>query len=286
MDSSQKFKAELFKNLHHRPEILVLPNIWDPLGAALLESLGYPAVATASASIALTNGYNDGEHIPFSDVLIQLGKIAGSVKIPVTADVESGYATSMGELERNVEKVISTGVVGINLEDQNKQSNSLFSMEEQCKRIRAVRKVADAMNVPLFINARTDVYLREQNFNTAEEKLKETLKRGSAYLDAGADGLFPLGMKNKDELAKLVKALGCPVNVIAISGVPDFKTLKEIGVGRVSLGPGFLKIAIKAMKDLAVKLKNHEGLDEVTGNEISSEDLKKLIGDHKHPSEN
>ena len=277
MDSSQKVKAENFKKLHHGSEILVLPNIWDPLGAALLESLGYPAVATASASVALTNGYEDGEHIPFIEVMTRLRSIAGSVNVPVTADIESGYANSDGELASHIEKLIGTGVVGINLEDHNKQFDSLFSLTDQCKRIEVVRKVAEAMNVPLFINARTDVYLRGKGFNTPEEKLNETLRRGKAYIDAGADGLFPPAMKDKNELARVVSVLSCPVNVIAMPGIPDFKTLKEIGVKRVSLGPGFLKIAIKAMKQLAIKLTNYEGLDEVIGNEVSSEELKKLV---------
>jgi len=277
MDYSQKVKAEQFKKLHHGSQILVLPNIWDQLGALLLESLGYPAIATASASVAWTNGYADGEFVPFNEVLTRLKNIAGSVNLPVTADIESGYASSDGELESNIEKLISTGVVGINLEDHNKQSDSLFSLEAQCKRIKVVRNVAEAMDVPLFINARTDVYLRGKGFNTSEEKLNETLRRGKAYLDAGADGLFPPAMKDKDELAKLVSVLSCPVNVIAMPGIPDFTTLRGIGVKRVSLGPGFLKIAIKAMKQMAIKLKNYEGLDEVINNEVSSEDLKKLV---------
>ena len=261
MDSSQKVKAEQFKKLHHGSEILVLPNIWDQLGALLLESLEYPAVATASASVAWTHGYTDGEHVPFNEVLTRLKNIAGSVNLPVTADVESGYASTDIELEKNVAKLISTGIVGINFEDHDKKTDSLFSLEVQCRRITVIRKVAEAMNVPLFINARTDVYLR-----------------GKAYVDAGADGLFPPAMKDKDELAKLVSALSCPVNVIAMPGIPDFRTLKQIGVRRVSLGPGFLKIAIKAMKQLALKLKNYEGLDEVINNEVSSDDLKKLVG--------
>src|SRR5688572_12363895 len=284
MDSSQKVKAEHFKKLHQGSESLVLPNIWDPLGAALLESLNYPAVATASASVALTGGYEDGEHIPFSDVLIRLKAITASVKIPVTADIESGYAISDEALEKNIEQVINTGIVGINLEDHDKQSDTLFSLEAQANRIRLVRKVAETMNVPLFINARTDVYLRGKGFVTPEEKLMETLRRGKAYLDAGADGLFPAAMKDKDELAKLVSVLSCPVNVIAMPGIPDFRTLREIGVARISLGPGFLKIAIRAMKQLALKLKNYEGLDEVIDNEISSEELKKLVTKLPEPS--
>ena len=166
MGDSQKVKAERFKKLHHGSEILVLPNIWDPLGAALLESLGYPAIATASASVALTNGYEDGERIPFDEVVPRLKNIARSVYLPLTADIESGYARSNGELESNIEKLISIGVVVINLEDHDKQSDALFTLEAQCKRIQVVRKVADRMDVPLFINARTDVYLRGKGFNT------------------------------------------------------------------------------------------------------------------------
>ena len=112
----------------------------------------------------------DGEHIPFNEVLTRLRNIAGSVNVPVTADIESGYASSDGELESNIEQLISTGVVGINLEDHDKQSDSLFSLEAQCKRVKVVRKVAETMNVPLFINARTDVYLRGKGFNTLRRK--------------------------------------------------------------------------------------------------------------------
>jgi 2-methylisocitrate lyase-like PEP mutase family enzyme len=276
--SLQKAKAEQFKNLHHQSEILVLPNIWDPLGAAMLENLGYAAVATASASIAWTNGYHDGEHIPFSDVLMCLKNIVISTGLPVTADIESGYARSEKELRENIEKLITTGIVGINLEDHDKQTDSLYPVATQCKRIRAVREVAEAMDVPLFINARTDVYLRPKNFPATANKLDETLTRGKAYLDAGANGLFPPGMNDKEELATVVATLQCPVNVIALRGIPNFRDLKEIGVARVSLGPGLLKIAFKAMKDLAKKIKNYEGLDEVTENEVSSDDLKMLIG--------
>ena len=277
-ESLQKVKAEQFKKLHHQSEILVLPNIWDSLGAAMLENLGYGAVATASASIAWTNGYHDGEHIPFSDVLMRLKNIATSTKLPVTADIESGYARSEKELIENIEKLISTGIVGINLEDYDKQTDSLYSIATQCKRIRAARKVAEEMDVPLFINARTDVYLRPKSVSVTADKMNETLSRGKAYLDAGADGLFPPGMIDSEDLANVVSNLQCPVNVIALRGIPNFNTLKEIGVARLSLGPGLLKIAFKAMNDLAKKIKNYEGLDEVTENEVSSDDLKRLIG--------
>jgi 2-methylisocitrate lyase-like PEP mutase family enzyme len=275
--STQKTKAESFKALHHSGKLLVLPNIWDPLGAALLESLGYPAIATASASVAFANGYNDGENISFEDALSVLTKIAGSVTIPVTADIESGYAATGTALQKKMERIIEAGIIGINLEDFNKHTDSFFSVNVQCEKIRLIRKISETMQVPLFINARTDVFYRGKEFSTPEEKMNETLNRGKAYMDAGADCFFPLALKRKEDLQQLISTLRCPVNVIAIPGIPDMITLQEIGVTRLSLGPGFLKTAIRALRDLAIKLKNFEGLDEVTGNDVTTDYLKNLI---------
>src|ERR1051326_5905909 len=159
-NNPQKEKAQLFHRLHHTGKMLVLPNIWDPLGAILLESLNYPAAATASASIAYANGYNDGEKIPFNELLALLKKIANSVSIPVTADVESGYADDNVQLQENIKLLIYAGIIGINIEDSDKKANTLFPIQIQCERIRLIRKVSDATGVRLFINARTDVYLR------------------------------------------------------------------------------------------------------------------------------
>ena len=273
----QGAKANIFRSLHHNGQMLVLPNIWDPLGASLLQSLGYAAVATASASIAFTNGYDDGEHIPFSDLLRILKRIANSVAIPVTADIESGYANDNATLEANIHQLIDTGIVGINIEDTNKQTGQLLSIEAQCEKIQLIRKIATEREIFLFINARTDVYLKAKADASAAEKLGETLTRGKAYIAAGGDCFFPVMIKEKQDIETLVTELGAPVNIIAVPGVPDLKTVKEIGVARVSLGPGFLKTAILAMQQQAVSLKDDEGLDAVTSNPITTNHLKALI---------
>ncbi|MGZ4047035.1 MAG: isocitrate lyase/phosphoenolpyruvate mutase family protein, partial [Bacteroidia bacterium] len=179
-------------------------------------------------------------------------------------------------LQKNIERLVNTGIVGINLEDTNRQKNTLFSIETQCKRIGIVRKISEDMNIPLFINARTDVYIRD-NFASDEEKFEETIKRGRAYLNAGADCIFPIVMKQKQDIQNLISVLKCPINILTIAGVPDLKTLSEIGVARVSLGPSFLKIAIRAMKNMAVKLKNYEGIEEIYENEITTDYLKNLV---------
>lgn len=277
VNKRQQLKAQQFHELHHNGKMLVLPNIWDPIGAALLEKMEYAAVATASASIAFTSGYDDGENIPFSEVLKQLSKIVNSVNVPVTVDFESGYAQTESELHKNIERVIKTGVVGINIEDSNRQTGILFPIEVQCRRISLIRKVSSEMKIPLFINARTDVYLKGKDFVSDEEKFEETLKRGKEYLNAGANCIFPILMKQKVGIQNLIVALQCPVNILAIPGIPDFKILEEIGVARVSLGPSFLKIAIRAMKQLAEKLKNYEGMEDIEGNEITTDYLRDLI---------
>lgn len=274
---TQQNKAELFNQLHRNGKMLILPNIWDPLTAALLENLEYSAIATASASIAFTNGYDDGENIPFKELLDQLKKITDSVNIPVTADIEMGYSNSNAELQENIKLLINTGIVGINIEDSDKKSDSLLPIEIQCERIKLIKDVSSKMGIRLFINARTDVYIKGKEFVTDKDKFEEVLRRGRAYSDAGADCFFPIVMKQKQDIQKLIASLSCPVNILALQGVPDLKELEEIGVARVSLGPGFLKIAIRALKEMAIKLKNKNGFDEIFGNDINTDYLKKLI---------
>jgi 2-methylisocitrate lyase-like PEP mutase family enzyme len=268
--------ANLFKSLHHNDKILVLPNIWDPLGAVLLESLGYAAVATASASVAFINGYADGENISFKDLLVILKKIVRSVKIPVTADIESGYASNIAMLEENMKQLIDAGISGINIEDSAHDDSKMIAINAQCEKIISIRNTALKMGVPLFINARTDVYLKANNLS-GEEKLAETIRRGNAYKDAGADGFYPIFLKEKEGMKSIVQEVGLPVNILLLPGIPDFETLKMTGVARVSLGPGFLKTAINAMKNIAEKLLHYEGMQEVSDNPITTAYLAKLV---------
>lgn len=277
---SQKEKAQQLYQLHQAGNILILPNIWDVLGARLIENTGYPAIATASASIAYSNGYNDGEKIPLNSLLSTLTNIAGSVNIPVTADIESGYAGNNEQLRENMKLFLETGIVGINIEDTNHKTNSLNDTTTQCSRIKLIRKVADEMGIPLFINARTDVLLYNNVFPTPSLQFEELLKRGLAYKEAGANCFFPIALKREEDIQKLVMQLKMAINILILPGVPDLKKLNEIGVSRVSLGPGFLKIAIKAMKSLAIELQGHNGLQAITENEITSDYLKLLINTH------
>lgn len=274
---TQKEKALKLYALHHTGKLLILPNIWDTLGALLLESLQFPAIATASASIAFSNGYNDGEQLPFSEVLIRLKQIAQSVDVPVTADIESAYATTDTQLRENIELLLDTGIVGINIEDTNTGSHSLFPLDEQCNRIRIIREVAAERDIPFFINARTDVMIHGKLFSGEEAKFEEIIKRGLAYKEAGAGCFYPILMKNPEDLKRLVKTIDFPINVLTFPGIPPLKKLEELGIARVSLGPNYLKLALKTMKDMALKLKDYEGLNEIINNDVTSDYVKGLV---------
>jgi len=276
LNNIQPEKGNLLNTLHHNGKLLALPNIWDPLGAILLESLGYAAVATASASIAFSNGYPDGEKIPFKELLHILRKIVRSVKIPVTADIESGYATNNAELTENIKMLLDAGIAGINFEDTNKDDKTIISIEAQCEKLSLIRNTASEMGIPLFINARTDVYLKENDLSD-EEKLSEAIRRGKAYKNSGANCFYPISLKKKHQIEIIIKEVGLPVNVLMLPGIPDFETLKTIGVARLSLGPGFLKTSINAMKNIAEKLLRDEGMQEVTDNPVTSAYLNTLI---------
>ena len=276
IENIQPSKGKILYDLHHNGKLLVLPNVWESLGAAMLEDIGYPAVATASGATAFSNGYHDGEKIPFNDLLNILQRIVNSVNVPVTADIESGYAGDNATLAENIRRVIGIGIAGINFEDSHHDEQKLIPIDEQCEKIFLIKKVSTEMGMPLFINARTDVYIKRNNLSD-EEKLSQILLRGKAYKDAGANGLYPIFLKDKNTISTIIKEVDLPVNILLLPGIPNFNELKEIGVARLSLGPGFLKVAINAMKNVAEKLLNFDGMNEITQNPVSMDYLKSLI---------
>ena len=273
-------KEILFKNLHQNGKMLVLPNVWDPLSALLLESLGYKAVATASASVALSNGFPDGEKLPFKEVLRILAKIVNSVSIPVSADIEGGYANDNSTLKENIKELIDTGIAGINFEDSNHFGQGLISIHDQCKRIEMIKETATRAGTSLFINARTDINLKS-SLLSGPEKLSEIIGRGKAYREAGADGFYPMVLKDKNDIEAVINEVKLPVNILLIKGIPGLKTLQEMGLARLSLGPGLLKIAVNAMKNISEKLLKLEGISDITENQVTGDYLNQLISAHE-----
>jgi 2-methylisocitrate lyase-like PEP mutase family enzyme len=280
---TQAAKAQAFRALHHDPKLLVLPNIWDPLGARLLEGLGYPAVATASAAVAFSLGYDDGQRIRLEAMLDVVHRIAASVSVPVTADIEAGYAVEPEEVAENVRGAIRAGAVGINMEDGWFDGDGpLHTVERQADRIRAVRAMATEEGIPLVINARTDVFSKRVS-GSQEDRIAETIERGQAYVEAGADCLYPMMLDDLDALAVLRERVGAPLNVLAWTSTPPMRELEAAGVSRLSLGPGLLKASVTTLRDIARELLEYGSYARFTDEAMSSTQIRKFLSKERMP---
>ena len=275
--TTQIQKAKKFLVLHHEPKLLVLPNIWDPLGARLLEGLGYPAVATASAAVAYSLGYDDGQKIKFDAMLDVIERIASSVAVPMTADIERGYAEHPQEIAENIRQVMHAGAVGINFEDSSFEGGPLQPIDFQCERIQAIRNMADKEGIPLVINARIDVFMRSADISPSE-KIAETISRGKAYLDAGADCLYPIGPGDVETLKRIREETEAPINVYASKLAASMKELAAIGISRLSLGPGLIRASLTTMRNVARELLDYGPYDSFSAEDImTSDEIRKYI---------
>ncbi|MFE7194576.1 isocitrate lyase/phosphoenolpyruvate mutase family protein [Kitasatospora sp. NPDC057541] len=244
MSAEQRDKARRLHELHRPGAPLVLANVWDALGAHLVAAAGAPALATASASVSWALGCADGDAADRDAVLAQTALVvraAGS--LPVTADLESGFADTAAGVGGTVAELLATGAVGVNLEDGDRPA------AEAAERIAAARAAADAAGVPLFVNGRTDVFLRR--LGAPEGRPDEAVARLRAYVEAGADGVFVPGVADPAVIAALVEAVPAPLNVLAGPGSPSVPELAALGVARVSLGPGLAKAAYAAVRRAA-----------------------------------
>ena len=222
-----KAKAEAFRKLHTGAEILVLPNAWDGASAAILADAGAKAVATSSAAVAWAHGYPDGDALPRARLLATIEAAARAVgDRPLTADIEGGYTDDLGELAEVIGEVIAAGAVGINLEDGTRDPAL------HARKIAAARNAADAARLPLFINARTDVYLK--GLAEGHAAYAEVVQRAERYKDAGADGVFVPGPKDEDLIGRLADAIALPMNIMLLPGLASAARLQALGVRRLS----------------------------------------------------
>jgi 2-methylisocitrate lyase-like PEP mutase family enzyme len=252
-DIALKAKADAFRSMHHALPLLVLPNAWDAVTARLFVQAGARAIATTSAGIAATLGYPDGQNVPSELMMQAIARIANAVSVPVTADIESGYANSPKELGESMRAVINAGAIGVNLEDATGDtSQPLFALEEQIERIRTAREAADNINVPVVINARTDVYLAK--VGEPATRFAETVRRLNAYREAGADCLFVPGVTDMPTLTQLVRSVSGPLNVLAGPGMPPVADLQRIGIARLSVGSGIMRATLAVARDAADEL--------------------------------
>ncbi len=241
--------------MHSGSEVLLLPNVWDVASARIVEDAGLPAVATTSAGIAFSLGYPDGERIPREEMLAAVARVARAVKVPVTADVEAGYGPEPQDAAQTASAVIEAGAVGMNLEDApGSYEQRLVELSLQVEKIRAVREAANGQKVPLVLNARTDVYLLQ--VGEPSTRYDETVRRLSAFRNAGADCVFVPGLRDAPTLGRLISDLQCPVNILAGPGSPTVPELRKLGVARLSLGSGPMRATLGLLRRLSQELKS------------------------------
>jgi 2-methylisocitrate lyase-like PEP mutase family enzyme len=248
----EQSKAAAFRLMHSGKEILLLPNAWDVASARVIEECGFKAVATSSAGIAFSLGYPDGQKISREEMLAAIARIVKAVRVPVTADVEAGYGNTPEDAGRTARAVLDTGAVGMNLEDAI-SDNALADLSLQLEKIHAVREMGNRLRIPIVLNARTDVYLLQ--IGDPAKRYDETVRRLTSFRQAGADCVFPPGVKDAPTIGRLVTDLDCPMNILAGPGSPSIPELGRLGVARVSLGSATMRAAMGHLQRIAEELK-------------------------------
>ena len=224
-------RCDLLRSLHVPGDPLVLPNAWDAASARAVVAAGLPAVATTSGGVAAALGYEDHEGAPADEMLAAAARIARSVEVPVSVDAEAGYGLEPAALVAALERA---GAAGCNLEDTDHAAGTLRDPAEHAAWLREVRAAAAAADYGLVINARIDVFLAGEA--PQRDLVPEALGRAHAYLDAGADCVFPIVLREADALAAFMAEAPGPVSVLAMPRAPSLEELAELGVARVSYG--------------------------------------------------
>jgi 2-methylisocitrate lyase-like PEP mutase family enzyme len=218
-----------FRRLHLAPNLLILPNAWDAGSARLIESLGARAIATTSAGLAWSHGYPDGNALPTDQLIATTRDIARAIGVPLSMDIEEGYSDDERTVARLVTDIVNAGAAGINIED------GAGSPDQLCRKIAAIRDSTSRSGSDLFVNARTDVYLR--GIAVADAAVDEVIDRAARYRAAGSDGLFVPGLIDGEAMAAIAAAIHpMPLNIMAAPGLPSIDGLRTVGVRRLSSG--------------------------------------------------
>lgn len=237
-EAERRERARLLRDWHHEPQLLVLPNAWDVASAVALAGVpGCRALATTSGGVARSRGFEDGA-APADEIVQVAARIAAAVDIPVTADLERGYDDPVA----TVRAAWEAGIVGANIEDSFGGAAPV-EIDEQVELIRAVREAAPE----LVLNARVDTFVRRSG------GVEETIERGNAYLEAGADCVFPITIADRADIEAVVEGVNGPVAVMAVPGLPTLDELERIGVARFTWGSGLAKVALSAATELAAE---------------------------------
>lgn len=249
--NDQAERAQLFHRLHVRGDPLVLFNAWDAGSAQAVARGGARAIATGSWSVAAAHGVADGEDLPLDAVIANAARIAGAVDLPVTIDFEAGYGKTPAEVGESIARLLASGAIGVNIEDRFIGKPGLQTPADQTVRLAAARAAAERAGVPLFINARTDIFLNAPAAEHSDAMVDDALARVKIYADAGSSGFFVPGLINEILLERVCRDSPLPVNVMMFSGAPSARRLAELGVARISHGPGPYRAMVKWLEAAA-----------------------------------
>ncbi len=272
---TQREKAVALQALHRPGNPVVFVNVWDAVSARIIESAGFPAVATTSAGISWLEGFADGERMSRERALQGVSRVARAVTIPVTADLEAGYGPSVEDAIATARGAIEAGAVGLNFEDWDNRSNALLPLDAQAERIAAIRKAGEESGVPLVINARTDVFLRGVGDSDAS-RFDEAVRRANAYLDAGAGCDFVPMVNGERTIAALCDAIHGPVNVLAGPATPSVERLGQLGVARVSMGASAMAYILTPLRKMAGHVRD-TGTFDFTAQRMSHAEINALF---------
>lgn len=275
---SQSEKAEAFRLLHRRGNLLVLPNAWDVPSARIFEDAGFPAVATSSAGMMVSLGFPDGEEIPPDEFLSAVRRIAKVLSVPLSVDVVGGFGPGPEAVARMVRAVVGAGAVGINIEDFVHSTKALLPVEKQVARLKALVRARES-GVRFVINARTDAF----RFGRGDEgaKLEEAIRRAEAYRDVGADCVYPMGLTDTGAISTFVRALEFPTNVMVRKGLPTVPELRRIGVARVSFGPSASYAAMGMLKRASREVLEEGTYGSLVDGAITFDELNSLASPKK-----
>lgn len=234
----RKALAAQFRSLHVAGVPLVVYNVWDAGSALAVAAAGARALATGSWSVAAANGYADGEQIPLELSLANFARIVAATPLPASLDLETGYGATPEQVGATIERALGVGAVGCNIEDGLLDGKHLRDAGEQRTRIAAARAAATRAGGALFINARTDGFLIAPTERHDATLLEDALRRAALYAEAGADGIFVPGLVDERLIETLCRRAPLPVNVMGSPRTPPLARLAELGVARLSYGPG------------------------------------------------
>jgi 2-methylisocitrate lyase-like PEP mutase family enzyme len=270
----QAKRAEVFRELHHGRKPLILPNAWDVPSARIFENEGFPAAATSIAAVMVSLGHQDGEEIGRREYLKVVERICAVLSVPLSVDAVAGFARTPREVAETARGLIRVGAVGINIEDFEHETKKLFPVERQVEKLKAIRLVGEALKVPLVVNARTDALRYAPGDD--EARFDEAVSRGMAFRDAGADCVYPMGLVDRRSIFAYVKAIDSPINVMIRKGLPPISVLQELGVARVSFGPGASYAALGLLKRISREVQTKGTYNRLLQGSITFDELNSL----------